>query len=92
MPESWTETAKNYIAETNEAAETKATRQASLAALEAQMAESCVAIAAARRDVVARLRGALAAGIGPFPSADMTVRGDAEDMLADSADIYEVSN
>ena len=35
LPESWTETAKNYIAETNEAAETKATRQASLAALEA---------------------------------------------------------
>jgi DNA replication and repair protein RecF len=56
-----------------------------LLALEAQMAESSVAIAAARRDVVARLRGALAAGIGPFPSADMTVRGDAEDLLVDHA-------
>ncbi|TDI62208.1 MAG: DNA replication/repair protein RecF [Alphaproteobacteria bacterium] len=54
-----------------------------LSALEAQMAEGSVAIAAARRDVVARLRGALAAGIGPFPSADMTVRGDAEDLLVD---------
>ncbi len=56
-----------------------------LSALEAQMAEGSVAIAAARRDVVARLRGALAAGIGPFPSADMTVRGDAEDLLVDQA-------
>jgi DNA replication and repair protein RecF len=54
-----------------------------LGALEAQMAEGSVAIAAARRDVVARLRGALAAGIGPFPSADMEVHGDAEDLLAD---------
>jgi len=47
------------------------------------MAEGSVAIAAARRDVVARLRGALAAGIGPFPSADMAVHGDAEDLLED---------
>ena len=54
-----------------------------LGALEAQMAEGSVAIAAARRDVVARLRGALAAGIGPFPSADMAVHGDAEDLLED---------
>jgi transketolase len=35
LPDSWAEAAKTFIAETNEAAETKATRQASLAALEA---------------------------------------------------------
>ena len=56
-----------------------------LAALEAQMAEGSVAIAAARRDVVARLRGALSAGIGPFPSADIAVHGDAEDLLDEAS-------
>jgi DNA replication and repair protein RecF len=62
-----------------------------LSALEAQMAESSVAIAAARRDVVARLRGALAASVGPFPSAAMTVTGDAEDGL-DSQSALDVEN
>jgi DNA replication and repair protein RecF len=56
-----------------------------LTALEARMAEQSVAIGAARREAVLRLRGALAAGIGPFPRAELTVRGFAEDMLAEHA-------
>jgi DNA replication and repair protein RecF len=56
-----------------------------LTALEARMAEATVAIAAARREAVMRLRGALAAGIGPFPRADLTVRGLAEDLLGEQA-------
>jgi len=56
-----------------------------LTALEGRMAEATVAIAAARREAVMRLRGALAAGIGPFPRAELTVRGLAEDLLAEHA-------
>jgi DNA replication and repair protein RecF len=56
-----------------------------LDALEGRMAEASVAIAAARREAVMRLRGALAAGIGPFPGAELAVRGFAEDLLAEHA-------
>jgi DNA replication and repair protein RecF len=56
-----------------------------LSALEGRMAEATVAIAAARREAVMRLRGALAAGIGPFPRAELTVRGLAEDLLGEHA-------
>jgi DNA replication and repair protein RecF len=56
-----------------------------LTALEGRMAEATVAIAAARREAVMRLRGALAAGIGPFPRAELAVRGLAEDLLAEHA-------
>jgi DNA replication and repair protein RecF len=56
-----------------------------LTALEGRMAEATVAIAAARREAVMRLRGALAAGIGPFPRAELTVRGLAEDLLGEHA-------
>ncbi|MGE0665438.1 MAG: DNA replication/repair protein RecF [Sphingomonadales bacterium] len=56
-----------------------------LTALEGRMAEATVAIAAARREAVLRLRGALAAGIGPFPRAELTVRGLAEDLLGEHA-------
>jgi len=44
-------------------------------ALEAQMAEWGVAVAAARRDAVARLGAALAEQSGPFPSAGLAVGG-----------------
>ncbi len=56
-----------------------------LTALEGRMAEASVAIAAARREAVMRLRGALAAGIGPFPRAELAVRGLAEDLLGEHA-------
>lgn len=54
-----------------------------LAALEHRMAESAVAIAAARRTVVARLDQACALGIGPFPRATLRVAGLVEDWLED---------
>jgi DNA replication and repair protein RecF len=56
-----------------------------LSALEARMVEQSVAIAAARREAVLRLRGAVAAGIGPFPRADLSVRGFVEDRLGEEA-------
>ncbi len=62
-----------------------------LGALEARMAEDSVATAAARRDVVARLRGALGAGIGPFPRAELGLRGFAEEQLEHKAAL-EVEN
>ena len=52
-----------------------------LAALEAQMAEAAVAIAAARRDLVARLNQAGAAGIGPFPRPEVSMVGAVESWL-----------
>lgn len=58
-----------------------------LAALEDAMAANGVAVAAARRDVAARLRAAVAAGgaeDGPFPQADLAVSGTVEDRLAES--------
>ncbi|MEI7607707.1 MAG: DNA replication/repair protein RecF [Rhodospirillaceae bacterium] len=54
-----------------------------LAALEDQMATGGVAVAAARREVAARLSAACAAGIGPFPRAELAVAGLLEDRLAD---------
>lgn len=52
-----------------------------LAALEEGMAEHGVAIAAARRALVARLDQACALGVGPFPAAGLRLVGDAESWL-----------
>lgn len=56
-------------------------------AIEAQMAEHGVAIAAARRDCVDLLAGAIANGSfdGPFPAAGLSVAGDIEDLVAAAA-------
>jgi DNA replication and repair protein RecF len=54
-------------------------------ALENTMAEYGVAIAAARRDAVSQLSGALAADSGPFPAATVAVEGSVEAMLDDMA-------
>jgi DNA replication and repair protein RecF len=54
-----------------------------LGALEESMARHGVAIAAARRDVVARLDGACAAGVAGFPSASLAAIGTVEAALAD---------
>lgn len=50
--------------------------------LEAQMAELGVAVAAARRDLVARLRAAAADGFGPFPGAALALIGIVDEALA----------
>lgn len=55
-----------------------------LSALEQTMAERAVAIAAARREVVAQLNGAASEGLGPFPTAEIAVHGAPEDWLAES--------
>jgi DNA replication and repair protein RecF len=55
-----------------------------LSALEQTMAERAVAIAAARREVVAQLNGAAAEGLGPFPTAEIAVAGSPEDWLAEA--------
>ncbi|MDE1900456.1 MAG: DNA replication/repair protein RecF [Alphaproteobacteria bacterium] len=52
-----------------------------LSALEDDMAQSAVAIAAVRRDMIKRLRVAIDGGGDAFPRADIEVRGTAEDML-----------
>lgn len=52
-----------------------------LTGLEQQIAEHGIAIAAARLDLVARLREATALGIGPFPQAGLTIEGAAEAWL-----------
>jgi DNA replication and repair protein RecF len=52
-----------------------------LAALEETMATSGVAVAAARRDVTARLSRASAEGAGPFPGAVVEARGMVEQWL-----------
>lgn len=54
-----------------------------LAALEDGMATSGVAVAAARREVVARLSRACRHTVGPFPQADLAVVGTLESWLAD---------
>ncbi len=54
-----------------------------LSALEDEMAQTAVAIAAARRHMITRLRIAIAESGDIFPRADIEVRGTAEDMLAD---------
>ncbi|WP_235830153.1 DNA replication/repair protein RecF [Algihabitans albus] len=56
-----------------------------LTALEATLAEKAVAIAAARRETVARLASALSEADGPFPRADLGLAGDAEAWLDDLA-------
>jgi len=52
-----------------------------LAALEAAAAEKGVAIAAARRALVRRLKGALLLGIAPFPRARIALKGTLEGWL-----------
>lgn len=52
-----------------------------LDALENTMAEQGIAIAAARRETVARLRSSIAEGVGPFPGAKIAVSGQVEDWL-----------
>ena len=46
-----------------------------LSALEQQIAERGIAIAAARQDLIGRLSGAMAAGTGPFPRAQLRMEG-----------------
>ncbi|MHA1568163.1 MAG: DNA replication/repair protein RecF [Alphaproteobacteria bacterium] len=54
-----------------------------LSALEAAMAENGVAVAAARRDVVARLGQATDIGVGPFPRPAISLAGTVESWLED---------
>jgi len=54
-----------------------------VAALEQRMAESGVALAAARRAFVQRLAAACELGIGPFPAASVALAGDVEQWLDD---------
>jgi DNA replication and repair protein RecF len=56
-----------------------------LSALEDTMARHGIAIAAARRDLVARLDHACAAGVGPFPVAGLGLTGEVEAWLADGS-------
>ncbi|MBI3453661.1 MAG: DNA replication/repair protein RecF [Rhodospirillales bacterium] len=55
-----------------------------LAALEDSMARHGVAVAAARIATVARLDRAAGAGVGPFPSVHLTLKGEVEGWLAGS--------
>lgn len=52
-----------------------------LAAIEQQIAETGVAVAAARRELVQRLGHAVARGIGPFPQAGVALHGVADGWL-----------
>jgi DNA replication and repair protein RecF len=54
-----------------------------LAAIEQQIAEGGVAVAAARRELVQRLGQAASAGIGPFPQAGLALAGVVDTWLAD---------
>lgn len=54
-----------------------------LAALESQMAEHGVAVAAARREGLARLEAGMALATGPFPRARLAAQGLVEGWLAD---------
>ena len=54
-----------------------------LAALEDTMAGRALAIAAARREMTARLADACAAGVGPFPRAALGLVGDVESWLGE---------
>jgi DNA replication and repair protein RecF len=54
-----------------------------LGALEERMAEHGVAVAAARRDVTARLDAVAGAARGPFPGARLTLTGEVEQWLGD---------
>lgn len=57
--------------------------------IEAQMAETGVAVAFARRELIALLRGIIAKGPGGpdavFPNADLSLQGTLEDLLVDGA-------
>lgn len=55
-----------------------------LAALESQMAEHGVAVAAARRDGLARIEAGMALATGPFPRARLAAQGTVETWLADT--------
>lgn len=52
-----------------------------LSGLEDQMVTTGIAVAAARREVVQRLRSACARAVGPFPGADLGVEGTVETWL-----------
>ena len=52
-----------------------------LAALERNMAQLGVAVAAARRSFIDRLNAACALGIGPFPAAELTLHSDVGDQM-----------
>lgn len=52
-----------------------------LAALERSMAERGIAVAASRRDLVERLRTALASADGPFPKAQVALAGEVDAWL-----------
>jgi len=54
-----------------------------LAALERSMAERGIAVAASRRDLVERLRKALAAAGGPFPKAQIALAGEVDAWLGE---------
>lgn len=54
-----------------------------LAALESQMAEHGVAVAAARRDGLGRIEAGMALATGPFPQARLAAQGVIEAWLAD---------
>ena len=60
-----------------------------LDAIEGQMAETGVAVAFARGELVALLRGIIAKGPAgpdaPFPNADITLEGTLEDLLLEGA-------
>jgi DNA replication and repair protein RecF len=62
-----------------------------LSVLEETMGQHGIAMAAARKDTVARLNEACRQGIGPFPAAALTVSGSVEDSLdalpADQAEV-----
>lgn len=53
-----------------------------LTALEAQIAERGIAVAAARLDLVDRLHAVAKHGFGPFPGAALSMRGQVEDLLS----------
>lgn len=54
-----------------------------LAALESQMAEHGVAVAAARRDGLARIEAGMALATGPFPKARLAAQGTVESWLTE---------
>jgi DNA replication and repair protein RecF len=53
-----------------------------LAAIEQQIAETGVAVAAARRELVQRLADSVAHGVGPFPKAGLALEGAVDGWLA----------
>jgi DNA replication and repair protein RecF len=76
-------TYEGVMRERNQLLRDKRRDDAWLGALEARMAEDAVAIAAARLATLDRLNAALVQGIGPFPSATLTVDGVVEALLLD---------